>query len=332
MDLKSPWLKQVAHKVLFLGYLLMLRLRKGKRLIVLERTSGLGDIICCLPAYQGLKEKFPDHLVVFATAKPYDRLLKHCREIEVVYGAPPGQPFPQEKAAWLVDRHYEPHTSDERIQGGQKMHLAHAFLSDCGLPVTDWQPRISIPAHDQASAARRFDFQPGETIIAIHSGRTWLVRELSQERWQEIVRELKRHFRGRIIHFCTPAQLADNHQPAYDLQDTQLIPENLDLINTAAILAQCRLLVGIDSGLLHLAGAVGTPTVGIFGAVNPQFRLPLGTPSKGVHGTLPCSFCHHETPIKHWSTGCPHDIRCMKEISVAQVIEAAKSVLSQAAT
>ena len=131
------------------------------------------------------------------------------------------------------------------------------------------------------------------------------MRELPEESWREIVGGLKRHFQARIIHFCSPARWGDNLLPVHTFPDVQPMPDNLTVMTTAAILAQCRLLVGIDSGLLHLAGAVGTPTVGVFGAVNPAFRLPVGTPSKGVNAVLPCSFCHHENPIKHWWTGCP---------------------------
>ena len=105
------------------------------------------------------------------------------------------------------------------------------------------------------------------------------------------------------------------------------MPPDLPLLTAAAILSHCRLLIGIDSGLLHLAGALGTPVIGVFGPTNPRYFLPLTPASHGVFQPLPCSFCHHEQPIKHWQTGCPYDVRCMKEISAEQVIEAAKGVL-----
>ncbi|MBU6411523.1 MAG: glycosyltransferase family 9 protein, partial [Verrucomicrobia bacterium] len=210
---------------------------------------------------------------------------------------------------------------------GKKLHLARVFLKDCGLPVENWQPRISIPTGIREAVARRFGFRPGEPIIALHSGRTWPVRELPAESWREIVRRIKQRFQGRLIHFCAPTRVDQLDLPVQCFEDVQAMPENLELVAVAAVLSQCRLLIGIDSGLLHLAGTVGTPTLGVFGAVNPEFRLPVGTPSKGVYAALPCSFCHHETPIKHWLTGCPYDIRCMKEISVDQVMKAVESIL-----
>jgi ADP-heptose:LPS heptosyltransferase len=288
----------------------------------------MGDVICCIPAYRALKQKYPGHLIIFATTKPYDDLLRHCGEIDAVYGMPAGVPFPQAKAAWLVDRHYEPHTSDERGQGGQKLHLARVFLKDCDLPLADWQPHFSIPAGEKEAVVRQFNFQPGEIIIAIHTGRTWPVKELPEARWQEIVDGLKKIRPGRILHFCSPAKFGNQDLPVHSLQGVQTMPPGLPLATIAAVLSMSRILIGIDSGLLHLAGAVGTPVVGIFGPTNPAYYLPLNSSSHAISHALPCSFCHHERPIQHWQTGCPHNIQCMREISAAQVIAAANHVHS----
>jgi ADP-heptose:LPS heptosyltransferase len=309
-------------------FVLFLRLRHWKRVVVLERTGGMGDVVCCIAVYRALKQKYPGHLIIFATVRPYDDLLRHCGEIDAVYGMAPGFLIPKEKAAWLVDRHYEPHSSDERNQGGQKLHTIHAFLKDCDLPVTDWQPRISIAAGEKDAVARQFHFQPDETLIAIHTGRTWPVKELTADRWQEIVDGLQKSLRCRIVHFCSTARYGDKILPVHKLQGVQAMPSDLPVMSAAAILSMCRLLVGIDSGLLHLAGALGIPRIGVFGPTNPRYFLPFGALSHGVAHALPCSFCHHEQPIKHWRTGCPYDIRCMKEIPASQVLDAVKTVLA----
>jgi heptosyltransferase-1 len=47
------------------------------------------------------------------------------------------------------------------------------------------------------------------------------------------------------------------------------VPPRLDFTAAAALLGEARLVVGLDTGLTHLAGALGTPTVGIFGATDP---------------------------------------------------------------
>ncbi len=308
------------HKIWFLFHVLFLRLRRWKRVMVLERATGLGDVLCCIPAYHALKQKHPNHLILFVTSRPYAVLLRHCAEIDAVYGIPPGLTIPKEKAAWLVDRHFEAHSSDERGRGGQNLHLSHVFLKDCDLPAEDWQPRISISATEKDAVARQFNFKPCETLIAIHTGRTWPVKELPEECWQEIVDGLQKDRPCRIFHFCSPGR---DGTPVHKLRGVEMMDPDLPPLTTAIILSQCRLVIGIDSGLLHMAGAVGTPLIGIFGPTNPRYFLPLNSLARGVFHAVPCSFCHHESPIQHWQTGCPHDIRCMKEISAARVLEAA---------
>jgi hypothetical protein len=43
-----------------------------------------------------------------------------------------------------------------------------------------------------------------------------------------------------------------------------------------------------------------------------------------------CLFFHHTTPRGHWQTGCPHEIRCMKELEVQTVFQAVNAMLSKA--
>ena len=58
------------------------------------------------------------------------------------------------------------------------------------------------------------------------------------------------------------------------------IVQNLHLRRVAALLSQCELYVGNDSGLMHLAAAVGTPVVILFGPTAPHLYLPGWVRSK----------------------------------------------------
>jgi len=50
-----------------------------------------------------------------------------------------------------------------------------------------------------------------------------------------------------------------------------------------------------------------------------------------VTSNVPCLFCHHASPRGHWQTGCPNDIRCMKELDVPTVFDAVKKMLQKSA-
>ncbi len=94
----------------------------------------------------------------------------------------------------------------------------------------------------------------------------------------------------------------------------------LALLGTAALLARCAALVSNDSLPVHLASAMGTPTVALFGPTIPAMGFgPLAPSSVAVgHPALPCRPCHahgpHRCPLGHF--------RCMRDLPVAAVLEA----------
>jgi heptosyltransferase-2 len=98
----------------------------------------------------------------------------------------------------------------------------------------------------------------------------------------------------------------------------------LSLLGSAALLARCQLLVTNDSAPLHLASAMNTPTVSLFGPTVPAFGFgPLATRRMVLgHDSLTCRPCDahgpQRCPLGHW--------RCMRELPVAQVAAAAHAL------
>jgi heptosyltransferase II len=92
-----------------------------------------------------------------------------------------------------------------------------------------------------------------------------------------------------------------------------------DLRNAILALAAANAAISNDSGLLHVAAALGTPAIGIFGPTSPWHWAPLN-PLAGVIETrtpLPCRPCHQPVcrVVHH---------RCMRDIPVGQVLEATR--------
>ncbi|OGW51067.1 MAG: hypothetical protein A2078_12660 [Nitrospirae bacterium GWC2_57_9] len=91
----------------------------------------------------------------------------------------------------------------------------------------------------------------------------------------------------------------------------------LDLAETAALLARCRCLVSSDTGPLHLATAVGTPVIGLFGSTDPARTGPVGPNCTVLQKKLPCVPCEQKT--------CPLSTSaCMTSISVDDIIASIK--------
>ncbi|HTP12414.1 MAG TPA: glycosyltransferase family 9 protein, partial [Bacteroidota bacterium] len=94
----------------------------------------------------------------------------------------------------------------------------------------------------------------------------------------------------------------------------------LTIPELCALLEQSVLYIGNDSGPLHLATALGVPTVGLFGPESPVFYGPLGDRHTSIYRRLPCSPCMNVYAAK--SFRCPYNARCMKEIQVDEVFDA----------
>jgi heptosyltransferase-2 len=97
-----------------------------------------------------------------------------------------------------------------------------------------------------------------------------------------------------------------------------------DLRNAILGLAAADFTVSNDSGLLHVAAAIGTPTIGIFGPTSPWHWAPLN-PLAGIvetAGRLPCRPCHKP---RCW---LGHH-RCMRDIPVDRLVQETRRLLAQ---
>ena len=93
----------------------------------------------------------------------------------------------------------------------------------------------------------------------------------------------------------------------------------------AAIMARCQLVLGVDSGPLHLAVAMGTPTVHLFGPVDKRAFGPWGDPAHHVVVTseMDCIPCNRLDYTPSELDGHP----CVRNITVEQVLEAVEKLV-----
>jgi heptosyltransferase-2 len=92
----------------------------------------------------------------------------------------------------------------------------------------------------------------------------------------------------------------------------------LDLRRSIAVLSRCRLFVGNDSGLMHVASALAVPLVAVFGPTEPGRTAPVSGRFRLLHHGADCAPCRHRE--------CPTDHRCMSAVAAAEVLEAAESL------
>ncbi len=102
-------------------------------------------------------------------------------------------------------------------------------------------------------------------------------------------------------------------------------PHNLvgltDLPTLIGVISRCQLMVGNDSGPMHLAAALGIPQVAIFGSTDEKATGPFNPRAVVLHKHVECSPCLLRE--------CPIDLRCFDRIQVDEVMEASVGLLNQ---
>jgi heptosyltransferase II len=150
------------------------------------------------------------------------------------------------------------------------------------------------------------------------SAKCWL-----PSRFAEVANRLQAEAGADVILFGTVAEAsvsaaisAKMHQPPIDLTGKTAIAD------LPALLSQCHLFIGNDSGAMHVAAAVGLPIVAVFGPTDPFGTSPVTQRCSIVQQKPYCSPC--------FLRRCPTDHRCMTTITADTVEAAAKAWLSAA--
>jgi heptosyltransferase-2 len=139
------------------------------------------------------------------------------------------------------------------------------------------------------------------------------------ERYAETARTLAEKTRAPLLILGAKNDEAVAAQLAAALPDALNLCGKTSLQELMHILAAARLVLSNDSGAMHLASALGAPTVAIFGSTEPRRTGPLGSRTRILRRHVPCSPC--------FLRGCPLDFACMTQIKPGEVADAATSLL-----
>ncbi|MFP4057993.1 MAG: glycosyltransferase family 9 protein [Candidatus Brocadiia bacterium] len=160
-----------------------------------------------------------------------------------------------------------------RPSGG--MHAVDHLLGAveaAGCPVATRAPRLAPQAGWLAAARSRLDAAGvGEGFLALHPGSGGRAKRWPAERFAELAARLG----GEAVWLLGPAERDDEELRAV-ARSAGAVVAGPSLRELAGLLALCGLYVGNDSGVSHLAAAVGSPTVAVFGATDPRVWSPRG--------------------------------------------------------
>ncbi len=305
------------------GVLLPLIMRTRRRPVIFSRWTGMGDIICTIPAALELKKRHPGATFIYNchpdfTAVP--RLTGVADQITSLEA----MGIVGHWYRFLLGGFYHFAHGDDRPDSGDKEPMVTEFCRQFGLPVMEEHPLLAArpAAREKARSVLAGKNLEAASLILIHPGPSWPVREWPQENWTKLVAELRA--RG----FTNIAQLGVGRYMNFGKVAVETIPGTVSLLDAFSVeeciaaIAEAKLFIGIDSGLLHIAAGTQTPAVGIFGMTLPEYRFSKNFRAGFVTNRVECAGCEHRKPRLHWVTGCPYDIKCMQTLAVETVLDA----------
>jgi len=282
--------------------------RERPSIVIVRGRKALGDRLMVTPLLRALRQHVPVlHVTVAARYRDVYRANPHIDQLRAWH-------------LWESLRTISPnHGKGTHIVRGMWEdiwgHLVRRGLSEGECPEIDVRPELFLTDAERewgrAAIARPAGTRP--VIAIIGGGRTnptWN-REWGFENFCALAAALVPH--AELV------QIAGEPVTYAPGKTVRFIPA--DVRQAASVLAACDAFVTQEGGLMHLAAAVGTPTVAIFGGT----ILPRSTGYDGnrnLANQLECS------PCLHLQRNCPH-LKCMESITVRRVAEELASLLAE---
>ncbi|MFU8856521.1 MAG: glycosyltransferase family 9 protein [Deferrisomatales bacterium] len=335
--------------------------------VLLIRLSSLGDVILATAAVEALCDDRPDAEVHVLTKPAFREVFQGNPGVAGLVEWEPAQGLTTlaqklraERYGWIVDLHANLRTHLLRLlvpgprwtrysKGSLRRRIAVALgrpgllgashvvdrylgaMKPLGVRPLRRAPRM-YPGDAERSRARwllsQAGWREGEPVVVLAPAARWSAKAWPEGHWRELVRNLGGP-EGRVFPVLVGstedrglcARILDGERGA-NLAGTT------GVLETAAVLEEARALVTNDSAPLHLAGAVGTPAVALFGPTVRGFGFyPLGPRDVVLEQALPCRPCS-----VHGGERCREGHhRCLMEIEPGAVSEAVVRAVEESA-
>ena len=331
----------------------------GIKNILVTRLRFMGDVILTTPLLASLRDAYPHASITYCAETPFVDLLKNHPNVDNILELDRKKTkstlllyknillnkydiaidlFGNPRSAlltWLSGakiriggdfrgrKHFYTHPvkNDGPAKTAINFHLS--YLGPLGIPKSNQNPFIIVSREEKKEAQEYLiskNFDLSKPIIGIHPGATWPAKKWLPDRFAQLANSL--YSNGYQVLFT----MGPDERPLLNSIKTlcnfnPAMPNVLPLRQLAAVLQNLAVYISNDCGPLHLAPAVGTKTVGIFGPGEPDIWFPydnnLG--HRLVFHKIDCSRCHRDLCEK---------MDCMKAISVKNVLDKVEDALN----
>ena len=186
------------------------------------------------------------------------------------------------------------------IRGDSNRHAVTRYLEvlqQHGIDTTGAYPHLQLNKEEH-NTANRFLSEAGWTseqlLIGIHPGGNWEYKLWDAENYAQLASILYKEQKVSILLFAGPNERKLQKRVAEMMVVPPILVQTENLRHLAALISTCDVYIGNDTGPMHIAAAVGTPIVALFGSTNHIRSGPYGDKHTVLQSgiNLGCNPCH----------------------------------------
>ncbi len=221
---------------------------------------------------------------------------------------------------WLFNNHFIPATGD----GVSKLDHYLEFAEYLGIAVSPVEWKFQLTEEEEQNIDNRLQ-SVHDDFAVLFVGSRWESKRWFPAQAAECASTIRERHDLQIVLLGGP----EDRSIAAEIMSIGTAPMlNLvgqtPLAEALGIIARARLAVGPDTGLMHIAAAVGTPVVSLWGATSPVRAGPYGFEDLVIQGKAPCVPCYRRQ--------CPIGRICMRSIDKEEIAEKIRLALSHGHT
>jgi ADP-heptose:LPS heptosyltransferase len=277
------------------------------------RGEGLGDVIMTTPTVHAMKQMFGKVTITYATNTSYldgalVKVLKHNPDISHIL-----------ERNLVDDAQYDLvvnlHCPAIKLEKKSLLppNRIDIFAKHAGIKLDDPVPRYFIQQEEvEVGEIMLNTVTAQEQTVLVQPQASGKQRSISQTRLKSAVLELYARFGIRSIILTHDGD--HKTDVLWDNIPGSILLHNLDIRGIAGVMVHCNLVLCPDSSILHLAAALGVPTVGLFG--------PTHGPSRVVHypNTVALWQGKDIPACPCWYEHCPTGYTCWERISTEDIV------------
>lgn len=324
----------------------------GIRKILCIKLKGIGDVVLAGIVFDSLTEAFPKAEIHYLTEKPSEALLAKLPFVSKVhlfrkkenFGGPKTiLDVRRERFDLVLDFYSNPRTAlitylsgakyragfpyrgrtyAYNILGPRERATYHAadlhlkFIEMAGIRITSKKLYFGMDSNDAefADTFWKQTFAGNDLVTGISPTGGWESKKCDADKLYEIAATVQKNLNSKILILWGPGDEADAEQ-IHKMSDRKFIlAPKCSITEMGALIKKCTGMIANDSGPMHIATAVGTPVLGLYGPTDPRLQGPYGKNNRYFRlEELECIGCNLLV--------CPRKHECFRELPAGVIAE-----------